>query len=452
MKSSFPENFSWGAATASYQIEGGAFADGKGKSVWDMMSHWSGKVYNGDTGDVGCDHYNHLDEDVRLMKQIGLKAYRFSLSWPRILPDGTGSVNEAGLAFYDRLVDKLLEAGIQPFITLFHWDYPYELFCRGGWLSPESPGWFAEYTRVVVNRLGDRVKHWMTLNEPQVFIGFGHVKGEHAPGLKLGWTEYCRITHHVLLAHGRAVQEIREHSGSSAHIGWAPVGDVRMPRDNQPGNIDAAREDMFAIHEPEYWTNTWYMDPVVFGHYPEDGLKHFEPYMPRIGSDDMDIISTPIDFIGLNIYMGFPVGRTTDGSIARVKPEQGHALTAFNWVVTPDCLYWGPRFFAERYQKPIYITENGLSSMDWVHLDGSVPDSGRIDFLTRYIRELKRAVAEGVDVRGYFQWSLMDNFEWARGYGERFGLIYIDYATGKRIPKLSADWYRKLIETNGAHV
>ncbi len=449
-KDGFGRDFTWGCATASYQIEGAAREDGKGPSVWDMMCRWDGKVHNRDTGDTACDHYHRYAEDAGIMRDLGLRAYRFSISWPRVLPEGTGRINEAGLAFYDRLVDTLLEADITPYATLFHWDYPYELFCRGGWLNGESPAWFAEYAGVIVDRLGDRVKHWMTMNEPQCFLGFGHVTGSHAPGLKLDWTEYLRATHHALLAHGLAVRAIRAHSGGGARIGWAPVGVVKMPASDSAGAVDLARRAMFAMEKKDFWVNSWFMDPVFLGKYPEDGLDVFGAAAPDVRDGDMDIISSPVDFLGLNIYNGQTVESDGAEGWRPVAKVPGHAVTNFHWPVTPECLYWGPKFLHERYGKPIVITENGLSSMDWVHTDGYVHDPARIDFLRRYLRELRRAKYDGVDVRGYFQWSLLDNFEWAEGYKHRFGLVHVDYGTLKRTVKDSALWYKEVIASNGS--
>ena len=446
----FPDDFAWGAATASYQIEGGRDADGKGPSVWDAMSAWPGKINNADHGRVACDHYHRSGEDVAVMREIGFNAYRFSLSWPRILPEGEGKVNEAGLAFYDRLVDQLLDAGIEPWVTLFHWDYPLALYRRGGWLNPRSPEWFARYAEVVVDRLSDRVSKWMTLNEPQCFIGHGHRVGVHAPGLKLDWPDVLVAAHHALLAHGRAVSVIRERARNTPTVGWAPVGVVKYPADNDPAHVDAARAAMFRIDEPTFWTNTWFSDPVVLGRYPEDGLRVFGDAAPKASSRDFDLMCQPLDFYGANIYNGLPV-RADDqaaGPVAVDRP-QGYARTMFDWPIEPDCLYWGPKFLHERYGLPIAVTENGMSGHDWVAEDGEVHDPHRIDFTRRYLRRLRDAAADGVPVRGYMHWSLMDNFEWAEGYRQRFGLVHVDYATQTRTIKQSGHWYRGVIETNG---
>jgi beta-glucosidase len=366
-----------------------------------------------------------------------------------VIPEGTGAVNSKGLAFYDRLVDELLQAGITPFITLFHWDYPYELYCRGGWLNPASSDWFADYTKVVVKKLSDRVRHWMTLNEPQVFIGLGHQEGRHAPGDRLGFAQVLRASHNVLLAHGKAAQAIRASSKTDCQVGWAPVGVTHIPVSERPEDIRAARQAMFAVTQKHCWTNTWWMDPVFLGHYPEDGLQLFGKDMPNIQEHDLDTICQPLDFLGVNIYQGYPTRAGDNGQPELVEHPIGHAQTAYRWAVTPQVLYWGPKFLAERYQLPLFITENGMSSADWIALDGKVHDPQRVDFLHRYLLELRKACADGVDVRGYFQWSLTDNFEWAEGFKERFGLVYVDYPKQTRILKDSAYWYRDLIASNG---
>lgn len=449
---SFQKEFVWGAATAAYQIEGAAREDGKGLSVWDMCARIPGFVKSGHTGDDACDHYHRYKEDVQLMKEIGLQAYRLSISWPRVLPDGTGRVNEKGLDFYDRLIDELLANGIEPYVTLFHWDYPHELYKKGGWLHPDSSDWFAEYTRVIADRLSDRVTHWFTQNEPQCYLGLGHFTGEHAPGLKLGLAEFLQATHNSLLAHGKAVQALRQTSKRPCEIGYAPVGITSFPATPTPENIEAARAATFSITQPSFWMNTWYMDPVFFGHYPEDGLRVFEPWLPEIKPGDMETIRQPLDFLGLNIYHGTPVQKGADGHPEGIAREVGHPETMIRWTVTPESLYWGPKLFHERYGLPIMITENGLSSMDWVSLDGQVHDAQRIDFLHRYLREYRRAAEDGVPLKGYFCWSFMDNFEWAEGYHERFGLVHVDYQSGKRTIKDSGRWYRSVIESHGNHL
>jgi len=449
----FSKDFVWGVATASYQIEGAAFEDGKGLSVWDVFSNKNPRaVKNGDTGNTACDHYHRFKEDVGIMSEIGVKAYRFSISWPRVLPEGTGKVNEKGLDFYDALVDELLAKGIKPYVTLFHWDYPYELYKKGGWLNPESPDWFAEYVKVIVDRLSDRVEYWMTLNEPQCFILIGHEAGVHAPGLKLDRSQVLLAAHNALLAHGRAVQAIRGYSKNPCKIGYAPAGSVVFPETNSQEDIDAARKAMFSCDSGNLWVSSWWMDPVFLGKYPEDGLKVNEKWLPQIKQEDMKIISQPLDFFGVNIYHGRKVRADQKGGYEYAGDKPGYARTAIDWAVTPEALYWGPKFYYERYKKPVIITENGMSNIDWVSVDGKVHDPQRIDYLYRYIRELKRAADDNVDVQGYMLWSLLDNFEWAEGYSQRFGIVYVDFETQKRIIKDSGYWYREVIESNGENI
>lgn len=449
---SFPKNFVWGAAAAAYQIEGAAYEDGKGLSTWDVYCRTPGRIWEGCTGDVACDHYHRYKEDVALMKEIGLKAYRLSISWSRVLPAGSGEPNVKGLAFYDALIDELLAAGITPWVTLFHWDYPHELYCRGGWLNPKSPEWFAEYTSLIVKHLSDRVQHWMTINEPQVFVQKGHVVGAHAPGVQLDWPEALLAAHRVLLAHGRAVQVIRAEAKKKPIVGFAPVGEVSMPASDKPEDIEAARRAMFSVGEKSLWSNSWFSDPIFLKHYPEDGVKLFGSAVPKMGAGDMEIISQPLDFYGMNTYRGVFVKMGAVGKPETVPLSQSRAQTLFYWQIASEALYWGPRFFYERYNKPIVVTENGISNMDWVHGDGKVHDPQRIDYTSRYLQQLKKACADGIPVQGYFHWSVMDNFEWAEGYRQRFGLVYVEYSTQKRILKDSAGWYKMVIKENGENL
>ena len=450
----FREDFAWGAATSSYQIEGAAQEGGKGKHIWDVYTKEPGRIYEGHTGDVACDHYHRYREDVELMAKMGLKAYRFSIDWSRVLPFGTGKVNEEGIAFYDHLIDTLLENEIEPYITLYHWELPYELYKKGGWMNPEIVEWFGAYAKLVAERFSDRVKYFFTLNEPQCFVGLGFLNGEHAPGLKCSARDTFAMAHNALKAHGRAVQMLRQYGKQPLIIGYAPTASVSYPETDKPEDIEAARQAFFSLPEhAAYWTwnVTWWSDPVLLGTYPEEGLKMYEAYLPAITEADMKLISEPIDIYGQNIYNGKCVRMGVDGKPEEVKRYEGFPRTAIGWPITPECLYWGPKFLYERYEKPIYITENGLSCCDVVSLDGKVHDPNRIDFLARYLRELKKA-AEEIDLRGYFQWSLLDNFEWARGYSERFGLIYVDYQTQERIMKDSAYWYEQVIRTNGENL
>ncbi|NPV86498.1 MAG: beta-glucosidase [Anaerolineae bacterium] len=445
----FPDHFVWGAATAAYQVEGASAADGKGLSVWDAFCQQPQKIFGGHSGEVACDTYHRFSDDIRLMKAIGLQAYRFSISWPRVLPKGVGQLNQKGIDFYSRLVDELLSAGITPYVTLFHWDYPYELYLAGGWLNPNSPDWFAEYSSKVVERLSDRVTNWMTINEPQAFIGLGHWEGTHAPGLKLPWNEVLIAAHHVLLAHGKSVLAIRASACQRVRVGIASVGSVKIPLSNSTEDIEAARKAMFAVTDYTFWNNSWFADPIFFKQYPEDGLRLYGSQIPSIRSGDMDIIAQPLDFYGANIYRGDFVRANQHNGYQLIDFPAGYPLTHFYWAVTPQALYWGPKFLYERYRTPIIITENGLSTPDWVAADNQVHDPQRIDFTSRYLSALRQAYMEGVDIRGYFHWSLMDNFEWAEGYRQRFGLIYVDFQTQKRILKESASWYKNVISSNG---
>jgi len=444
----FPEKFVWGAAAAAYQIEGAAFEDGRGLSVWDMLCRQPGKVWRGHAGDVACDHYHRFRDDVGLMRRIGLQAYRLSVSWPRVLPEGVGAVNARGLDFYDQLVDKLLSQGIDPWVTLFHWDFPYDLFLRGGWLNRDCANWFAEYVQTIVGKLSDRVTKWITLNEPQCFIGLGHLQGTHAPGLQLGWEEVLLAGHHALLAHGRAVQVIRACARKPPSVGWAPVGFAGVPATSSESDVEALRKHVNGVRAGSLWNNVWWGDPPVLGHYPEEGLRAYGRAVPRYPASDMETICQPLDFYGINIYTSPLVGAGADGEPEEIPRSAGWPVTHFQWEVTPENLYWGPKLLQERYRLPIVVTENGMSHNDWVGLDGKVHDSQRIDFLRRYLLQLGRAIAEGVDVRGYFQWSIMDNFEWAEGYKQRFGLIHVDYATQVRTLKDSALWFGEVIRKN----
>ena len=416
----FPENFLWGAASASYQIEGGVDEGGRGVSIWDTFSHTLGNIKNGDTGDVAADSFHRWQGDVQLVKDMGLGAYRFSIAWPRIDPNGDGSWNPKGFAYYDRLVDALLEAGVQPWMTLYHWDLPQALQDRGGWQSEETVQRYTAYAKQVAEHFKGRVRHWFTFNEPQCFIGLGYGSGEHAPGLQLpdGDLEIC--WKNFRLAHNLAYDALHQ-VDQDYLVGLASTGTVCYPASDREEDIDAARQLTFALPQ---------------------GVRSFSH---TLALED----TRKLDFIGVNLYHGVPAQMGKHGPEAVPFPT-GFPRTAMGWPVTPEALEWGVRFLCERYQLPLYVSENGLSCADRVFLDGSVHDPQRIDFLTRYLRALAQAIEAGADVRGYFHWSLTDNFEWAEGYAQRFGLVYVDYPTGTRIPKDSARWYREVIESNGA--
>ena len=438
----FPSGFVWGAATSSYQIEGSSLASERGANIYDEFCAKPGAVFGGHSGAVAADHVRRYREDVGLMREIGLRAYRFSIAWSRVLPDGVGKpgeVGERGLAFYDALVDELLAAKIEPWVTLYHWDMPLALQKQGGWSNRESAKWFAEYTEVVVDRLSDRVTKWMTINEPQVYIKFGYGDGKIAPGLTLPLGEQVAACHNALRAHGASVQVIRARAKNKPTVGWALVCRTDVPATDSREDTAAAKAGTLGVLTPDLWNNTWYADPAFFGAYPEDGLRVFgKDAAPKIEPGDMQQIKQPLDFYGVNIYDGRKVKAGANGGVEVVPFDDGHPQTAIKWFVVPEALYWGPRFIHERYKVPVYVTENGLSNPDWVQDDGRVRDPQRIDYTTKYLRQFERASMDGVDVRGYFHWSLMDNFEWAEGYKERFGLIHVDFKTGKRTMKDSA--------------
>ncbi len=445
----FPKNFVWGAATSSYQIEGNVAADGRGLAVWDQFCAQPGRVQGGDTGAIACDHYRRYEGDVNLMRALGLQAYRFSVAWPRVLPNGRGAVSAAGLAFYDRLVDALLEAGVEPWLTLFHWDYPLALYREGGWLHADSPKWFADYTRVVVDRLSDRVTHWITINEPQCFIGLGHHTGVHAPGDTLSLPDVLRAAHHTLLAHGMAVQTIRSHAKLRPRVGWAPTSDVAIPASESAEDIGAAREAFWHVRADSVWNMAWWVEPTIHGRYPEQGLQAYGAAAPSFTGAEMATIAQPLDFVGVNFYHGYLCRRNAEGVVEKIPPQSSAPRAHNHWPVTPAALHWGPRFTHERCQRPIAITENGMACHDAVTPDGAAHDPQRVDYLTSYLGQLRRAIDEGVPVEAYFAWSFLDNFEWAEGYRYRFGLVHVDYATQRRTPKDSALWYREFIRVNG---
>lgn len=446
----FPPNFIWGTATASYQIEGVATPDGIGQSVWDMFSRKPGACFEMHNGDVACDHFNRYKEDIAIMRELGISSYRLSLSWPRIIPAGTGNVNQQGLDFYNRLVDELIANNITPWVTLFHWDFPLDLYHQGGWMSPHSPDWFADYSQVVVDSLGNRVNHWFTQNEPQCYIGLGLFHGVHAPGDKLRWAEVVKASHYSMLAHGKSAQIIRANN-SQAKIGSATVGSVCVPETESDADINAARERMWKSETENPFSNSLWTDPLILGTYPEDFLTAFGEHLPQTADKDLEIIRQPLDFVGLNIYQGSITAASDTGPVDVPRPA-GYPQTAIRWPITDNCLEYGAKFYHERYSLPIIITESGMANNDWVMLDGKVHDPQRIDYLHRHLKGLERAIDSGVPVEGYFQWSLLDNYEWAEGYSQRFGLVHVDYSTQKRTPKDSFHWYKETISQNGANL
>jgi len=448
---SFKKDFIWGVASAAYQIEGAYNEDGKGMNIWDVYSREADHVRHRETGDIACDHYHRYKEDIALMKQLGVKSYRFSINWTRILPNGYGFINEKGVAFYNSLIDELLANGIEPMITLFHWDYPYSLHLQGGWLNDKSSAWFADYASIICDLFSDRVRYWMTINEPQVFIGAGYENADFPPFHKATTEELVRISHNVMLSHGKAVRILRKYAKNKPIIGWAPTGPCVIPLNETENEIEKARAASFNMELHGFtFSNCWWGDPIILGKYPDKAYELFGDILNLvIKPGDMEIISTPIDFYGVNIYESAMVPGNGDYPSGRY---QGCARTQMEWAVTDDALYWGVKFISERYNKPILVTENGMACHDWVHLDGKVHDPNRIDFTTRYLIGLKRAAKEGIEIIGYIYWSIMDNFEWLQGYDKRFGLIYVDYRTQQRTIKDSGYWYSEVIQSNGENI
>ena len=447
----FAKDFLWGAASAAPQIEGAWNEDGRGESIWDTLVHEGGHVAHGETCDVACDHYHRWREDVAIMKELGLKSYRFSVSWSRVLPEGTGRVNEAGLHFYVQLCDALLEAGIKPLVTLYHWDLPTALYRKGGWKNPESPAWFEEYTELLAKALGDRAYAWMTFNEPQMFVGLGMLVGAHAPFEHNDDKTLAEVSKNVLLAHGRAVSVLRRLC-PKALIGMAPTGDCYLPKNETPESIEEARRKSTRLGRDFVISNTWWADPIFLGKAPEDAEALLGENMYRLTAEEWASVSQKLDFYGFNCYQGtqdYPPPEDGYNNYA----WQGSPKTGFGWNFTPQALYYSSKFWYERYGLPVLITENGYAGLDHVMLDGKVHDPQRQDFLHRYLLQVKRAVDEGIPVLGYQYWSIMDNFEWAAGYDPRFGLVYVDYHNNcERTIKDSALWYRDVIASNGENL
>ena len=442
----FSKDFIWGAASASYQIEGGWNEDGKGLSIWDVFAHKNGNIQNNENGDTACDSYHRYQEDADLLKKLGVDAYRFSISWPRIFPNGDGRLNKKGLAYYDRLVDALLERGITPYATLFHWDLPYALQVRGGWMNPETADAFSKYAAAVCKHFKGRIHNYFTLNEPQCVIRLGHCMGIHAPGKKYDTQDALLCMHQLLLAHGKAVRAMRE-TDADAEIGIASTGMLAYPEKDTEENIKSAEKACFVINEDTWsFSHNWVLDPIILGAYPQNCGGEFARFIRRTSKEDLKIIHQKTDMLGVNVYNGFCVDEKGNDAARKV----GAAKTALKWPFTPEVMHYGITALDHRYQLPIFITENGQSCNDRIFLDGAVHDPDRIDFLQRYLSALEKAVNDGAQVKGYFHWSLTDNLEWNSGYSDRFGLVYIDFESCERIPKDSFVWYRDLIR-KGKH-
>jgi beta-glucosidase len=454
----FPPGFYWGVATSSYQIEGAWDEDGKGPSIWDTFAHTPGHIKNDDTGDVANDHYHRYKEDVALMKDIGANAYRFSIAWPRIFPEGTGTPNPRGLDFYRRLVDELLAAGIEPFATLYHWDQPQALQDKyGGWQSMETVKAFADYAGYVAEQLGDRVKHFFTINEFRSFVEVGYEgvdvqvgggKSIHlgaAPGLTLPPGELNQVRHHAVLGHGLAVQAIRARGPAATKVGFAENIHAAVPAIDAPDYVAAAEA---ATRE----ANAAFVTVMLEGKYTDKYLADAGNDAPKFTDEEMKTIASPLDFVGINVYRPYIYVAPSDEppGYREIPINASHPKMQSAWhVFDPEVLYWAPRHVRSLWgAKSIFITENGCAASDAVAEDGKVDDSDRVMFLRAYLTQLQRATAEGVPVDGYFHWSAQDNFEWLDGFGNRFGLIYVDFETQQRTPKLSAEWFKEAARQN----
>lgn len=443
----FPSMFKWGTATASYQIEGAVSEDGRGSSIWDTFSHTPGKTLGGDTGDVACDHYHRFGDDIQLMAELGVGSYRFSVAWPRIFPEGEGAVEPRGLEFYDRLVDRLLAHGIEPMVTLYHWDLPSALQARGGWLNRDTAYYFREYAETLFHHFADRVGHWITHNEPWCTAYLGHGTGRHAPGLQdLGMARVA--AHHTLLSHGLAVRAFRD-AGYPGQIGVTLNLASTYPASQTPEAFQAVRmQDVFQ--------NRWFLDPVLAGHYPAELQTLLGPGPDPVVAGDLALIASPIDFLGVNYYSSSVVRWNPEGKPVPVTHvTQRDWVTDMGWPVMPHGLTDLLVRLHQDYGRgrgaqglPLYVTENGAASADEV-VEGKVADPDRIRYLKAHLEAIAKALDAGVDVRGYYLWSLMDNFEWGEGYHKRFGTVYVDYPTQARIPKASFYWYQELIQEWG---
>jgi beta-glucosidase len=450
LAAAFPKNFIWGVATASYQIEGAVKEDGRGESIWDRFSHTEGKIKNGDTGDVAVDHYHRFPDDIRIMREMGIKGYRFSIAWPRIQPTGQGKANQKGLDFYSQLVDRLLEVGIEPFPTLYHWDLPQALEDAGGWPNRDTAGRFADYVHIAAHALSDRVNTWTIFNEPWMFTTLGYLIGSHAPG-RTELDDYLRSTHVVNLAQGMAFKIIKNRH-SAARVGSAFSMWPCQPATNARANQEAAER----AHK---WQNIWFLHPAMRGSYP-DAFVGVTPEKLGIRPEDMDTVRANFDFIGINNYLrtvftAADSRRAPQSALATIFPVettdrgQYRPRTDLGWEVYPRALYDIVMRVTKDYNRPaIAITENGCAYNDGPGTNGVIDDQRRIEFHRRYLTELARAIRDGADVRGYYAWSLLDNFEWAEGYRPRFGLVYVDLATQKRTVKESGHWYAKLVTAN----
>ncbi|MCZ0703111.1 beta-glucosidase [Natronobacillus azotifigens] len=439
----FPEEMKWGTATASYQIEGAANIDGRGQSIWDAFSKTPGKIVNGDNGDIACDSYHRFEEDIKIMKDLGITTYRFSIAWPRVIPQGVGDVNQEGLDFYHRMVDCLLENEIEPMCTLYHWDLPQALQDKGGWDNRETIDAFVEYAELMFKQFEGKIKYWITFNEPWCASFLSNYIGVHAPGfqdLQLA----TNVAHHILVAHGKTVKKYRGLNSKEGQIGYAPNVEWNEPFSNRQEDIDACRR-------ASGWFIEWFMDPVFKGEYPSfmtEWFKEKEGVTVPVLEGDMELISQPIDFLGINYYTGSVSKHTDGGLLHHEQVDQGYQKTDIGWNVFPEGFYKVLVYIKDRYGNvPIYITENGSCYND-EPVNGVVKDEGRITYLRQHLTALRRAMHSGVNIKGYMTWSLLDNFEWAEGYSMRFGIVFVNYRTLERIKKDSFYWYKQTVQNN----
>lgn len=443
MKLGFPDNFVWGAATASYQIEGAVDEDGRGKSTWDIFCDKPGRVVNGDSGQVACDHYHRWGEDIEIMKELNLKAYRFSLSWPRIQPEGDGALNTKGIDFYDRLIDGLLDAGITPWITLFHWDLPNSLDERfNGWQSRETVKRFADYAAICGEKFGDRVKNWFTINEIACFTYLAHSEAVFAPGRRLPLDEVIQTVHHAMVSHGLAVRSLRA-TVPGAEIGLVENLKAVWPIYEHPDHIEATKR---AFKE----FNSQRLFPIMTGSYDEPAYRRHHKGFPCVEQGDMEIIAEPTDFIGYNYYFSDPIAAAdNDAGFEIIDYPSGHPKTDMEWEISPRGLYWS-LVLSQSYfpNKPIYVTENGQAAQDVERSDGQIMDLDRVEYYRTHLEMCSRAIDDGANLKGYFAWSLLDNFEWSSGYSKRFGLVRVNYRTQKRSIKTSGRFYSDVIKAN----
>ena len=454
----FPANFAWGAATSAMQVEGYPYADGGGKSVWAVLDTDPAKVKDGSNMLVADDTYHRWAGDIPLMQQMGLDSYRLSIGWPRVLPLGRGTPNSKGLDYYDRLFDGLLKAGITPWVTVHHFDYPQALQAEGGWLNPDAPKWMADYAHLVATHYGDRVTHWLTINEPNIFWTFSSEAGLMPPFAKLDTEQLAIGAHHILLGHGMAVQAIRAAAKKKPEVGIPFAGQMSLPATDSNADVAAARAASFTVQKQTilpsappllFIGNAWWLDPVYLGKYPEACFQ-FAPGLEKLATPNaMRTIHQPLDYCAVNLYFA-PHVKAGEAGKPEVVPDAPDApRTHYGWAITPELLYWGPKFLHERYGRPIVITENGMSRTDKPGPDGKVHDPERSAFLKSYLRNYLRAGTEGVPLRGYFHWSLLDNWEFTSGFTEQFGLVYVDHSTQQRVVKDSATTYREIIRSRG---